>query len=189
MNALKRTRICLIFNILTLIALTIIVSVIGTGKYLRFGPSEELEVIGIKIDTWTRWAIVCVFIVFISVSDTFINEWGMPFVTFRIYDPNAKVIKDVGPFELQVLANGMYLCSSIKNVFYTLCYVSQIDFALIRMLTAELTSIITIRSLIKEKKFKRKINEDEESIASKVSKGINTEIEEKRPLLGIQVEV
>lgn len=189
MNALKRTRVCLIFNILTLIGLTIIVSVIGTGEYLHFGPSEKLEVIGIKIDSWSRWAIVCIFIVFISISDTFINEWGMPFVTFRIYDPNARVIKDVGPIELQILANGMYLCSSIKNVFYTLCYVSQIDFALIRMLSAELTSIVTIRSLIKEKIFKNLIDGEEESISSKISKGVNTEKEERQPLLGIQVTV
>lgn len=97
----------------------------------------------------------------------------MPFVTFRMYDPNANVIKDVGPFELQVIANGMYLCSSIKNVFYTICYVSQIDFALIRILSAELTSIITIRSIIKEKICRIKLTDDEESIYSKIYKSIN----------------
>jgi hypothetical protein len=133
--------------------------------------------------------IVCIFIIFISVSDTFINEWGMPFVTFRMYDPNANVIKDVGPFELQVIANGMYLCSSIKNVFYTICYVSQIDFALIRILSAELTSIITIRSIIKEKICRIKLTDDEESIYSKIYKSINMKEEEIKPFLGIQTVI
>lgn len=184
-----RTRVCLLFNIITLIGLAIIIFVFGNGKYLNFGPSDDLSVIGIKIDDWTRWGIVCSCIVFISISDTFINELGMPFVTFRIYDPKVKVITDVGPIELQILANGMYGCSSIKNVFYTLCYVSQIDFALIRMITAELTSIITIRSLIKEKKFKKKTDEDNDSIFSKLSKGINTDIEEEPLLPRFHVDV
>lgn len=178
MNAVVRTRICLIFNILTLAAIICVISIVGTGKYLNFGPSDKLEIIGIEINTWTKWCIVNLFIIFVSISDTFINEWGMPFISFRIYDPDIKVITDVGPVELQILANSMYLCSSIKTVIYTLCYVSQLDFALIRVVSGEIASIITIRSLIKEKEFKKKndddlsilSNESEESNASKKSK-------------------
>lgn len=172
MNAVVRTRICLIFNILTLATIICVISIVGTGKYLNFGPSDKLEIIGIEINTWTKWCIVNLFIIFVSISDTFINEWGMPFISFRIYDPDIKVIKDVGPVELQILANSMYFCSSVKTVIYTLCYVSQLDFALIRVVSGEIASIITIRSLIKEKEFKKK-NDDDLSILSNESEESN----------------
>lgn len=205
MNAVIRTRICLVFNLVTLIAIVSIISIVGNGKYLHFGPSEDLNIIGVKIDTWERWAIVNVMIVFISISDTFINEWGMPFISFRIYDPDCKVIKDVGPVELQLLANGMYFCWAVKNLLYTLCYVSQLDFALFRVISSEITSIITIRGLIKEKEFKKEDREDTVSHSSSdshsslqsvrsqnlcVSRRSSIKIEknpEKTPLLTIQV--
>jgi len=205
MNAVIRTRICLVFNLVTLIAIVSIISIVGNGKYLHFGPSEDLNIIGVKIDTWERWAIVNVMIVFISISDTFINEWGMPFISFRIYDPDCKVIKDVGPVELQLLANGMYFCWAVKNLLYTLCYVSQLDFALFRVISSEITSIITIRGLIKEKEFKKEDREDTvshsssdshsslhsvKSQTSHISRRVSTKKEkdpEKKPLLYIQV--
>ena len=166
MNAVNRTRACLIFNLCTLFVIVCIVSIVGNGSYLNFGPSEDLNIIGVRINSWKRWTIVNILIVFISIADTFINEWGMPFITFRIYNPDCIVIKDVGPIELQFLANGMYFCWSVKNLIYTLCYVSQIDFALFRVISGEITSLITIRSLIKEKKFEKKIDEDTSSIHS-----------------------
>ena len=95
----------------------------------------------------------------------------MPFITFRIYDPDCKVIKDVKPVELQILANGMYFCWSAKNLLYTLCYVSQIDFALFRLVSSEVTSIITIRDYIKGKEFK---NEDEDTISQRSSDSHNS---------------
>jgi hypothetical protein len=80
-------------------------------------------------------------------------EFGMPFISFRIYDPDVKEINDIGPFELQILANGMYFCSSMKSALYTLAIVTQMDYAIARVIASELTSIYTIRVLIKEKKF------------------------------------
>ena len=206
MNPVIRTRVCLIFNLITLIAIVCIISIVGTGKYLNFGPSEDLDIIGVKIDSWEKWAIVNILIVFISISDTFITEWGMPFITFRIYDPDCTVIKDVRPVELQILANGMYFCWSAKNVLYTLCYVSQIDFAIFRVISGELTTIITIRGYIKEKEFKK---EDEDTTSQKslcshdssislksrhsqISQRSSTKIKpdsEKTPLLSVQVQV
>jgi len=208
MNAVIRTRICLVFNLVTLIAIVSIISIVGNGKYLHFGPSEDLSIIGVKIDTWERWAIVNVMIVFISISDTFINEWGMPFISFRIYDPDCKVIKDVGPVELQLLANGMYFCWAVKNLLYTLCYVSQLDFALFRVISSEITSIFTIRGLIKEKEFKNTENEEDtisqnstdshsslhsvKSDTSQLSRRSKTKTEknsEITPLLSVQIQV
>jgi hypothetical protein len=163
MTPLGRTRICLLFNLITLGIIVTIVSIVGNGSYLKFGPSKDVNIIGVVINTWTRWAIVNTLIIFISVSDTFINEWGLPYLYFRIYNPDTKIVTDVSPIELQVLANSMYFCYSVKNVIYTLCYVTQIDFAIVRVLSGEIASIFTIRGLIKDKKFIKNTNNAENS--------------------------
>lgn len=182
MDAVKRTRICLAFNLITLSVIICIVAIVGDGSYLNFGPSNDLDIVGVKINTWTKWIIVNVLIIVVSVADTFINEWGMPFITFRIYNPDCKKIDDVGPVELQILANGMYLCWAVKNLIYTLCYVTQLDFALFRVLSGEIASIITIRSLIKEKEFVESIL-PEKLRCTELDKEANHNENETEPLL------
>lgn len=149
----KRAWLCFFANAITLITFIVLVCVFGTGQYVKFGPSEDLNLIGIKIDTWTKWGISIALICVISIVDCITVEFGMPFISFRIYDPDVKEIKDIKPVELQILANGMYFCSSMKRALYTLAIVTQLDYAVFRVLASEITSIYTIRVLINEKKF------------------------------------
>lgn len=149
----RRTWFCLLVNMITLFIFIILVSIFGTGEYVQFGPSENLKLIGITIDTWPKWVGSIALICIISIVDCITVEFGMPFISFRIYDPDVKEINDISPFELQILANGMYFCSSMKSALYTLAIVTQMDYAIARVIASELTSIYTIRVLIKEKKF------------------------------------
>ena len=150
----RRTWLCLLVNMATLFV--IIGLTCGFGQedgYLSWGPSDKLILIGIVINTWTKWAISMLLIIIVSVVDCITVEFGMPFVSFRIYNPDCKEINDVGPIELQILANGMYLSQSLKSAVYTLAIVTQIDYAVTRVLASELASLYTVRVLIKEKKF------------------------------------
>ena len=47
----------------------------------------------------------------------------------------------------------MYLFDNVRSVFLTMLAISQIDIALWGTLAAEVTSIFTIRKLLKDKKF------------------------------------
>ena len=150
----RRTWMCLIVNMATLFV--IIGLTCGFGEengYLKWGPSDNLFLIGILINTWTKWGISMMLIVAVSIVDCITVEFGMPFVSFRIYNPDCKEINDVGPIELQILANGMYLSQSLKSAVYTLAIVTQIDYAVVRVLASEIASFYTVRVLIKEKKF------------------------------------
>lgn len=151
----KRTRFAVAVNLFVIAVLATIMSTFGEADngYITMGPSDSLVLMGLAISTWTRWALAMGTICLISTVDTITNEFGLPYISFRIYDPDVKVINDVGPIELQVLANVMYACTSLKNVIYTLAIVTQLDFALARVISAELTSIYTIRILIKGKRF------------------------------------
>lgn len=150
----RRTWLCLIINMVTLFIIIGLTCGFGESRgYLSMGPSDHLYLIGIVIDTWTKWGLSMLLIVAVSIVDCITVEFGMPFVSFRIYNPDCKEINDVGPIELQILANGMYLSQSLKSAVYTLAVVTQIDYAIARVISSELASIYTIRVLIKEKKF------------------------------------
>lgn len=151
---LIRARLSFVFNVVGLVIVIASVVAFGeSGNYIHFGPSSSLSLVGVNIDTWKRWIVSVFFIVFVSTIDSITCEMGMPFLSFRIYNPDCKVIRDVGPVELQLLANGIYMSQAIKSAIYTLATVTQLDFALVRVLSSEIASFYTIRVLIREKRF------------------------------------
>ena len=60
------------------------------STYYRYGPSEDLIIISIKINTWTRYFILLAYIMAIRVCKVFVSELGMPILSFNIYNPNQK---------------------------------------------------------------------------------------------------
>ena len=88
----QRLKICIIGQIILLISV-IIPTVLLANKnstYYKFGPNENLIIISIKINTWTRYCILLVYVLFFRICKVFINELGMPILTFNIYNPNQK---------------------------------------------------------------------------------------------------
>eukprot|EP00961_Rhodomonas_salina_P244611 3305952-Rhodomonas_salina.1 len=41
------------------------------NKFMNIGPSETLDIMGIHIDTWNKWAMVCIF----AFVNTAMNEF------------------------------------------------------------------------------------------------------------------
>ena len=65
MTPKERLKICIIGQLLVLIA-DIIPTVLLANKnstYYRFGPNEELIIISIKINTWSRYGILLGYII------------------------------------------------------------------------------------------------------------------------------
>ena len=74
-------------------------------------------------------------------------------ITFNIYDPNRKVVKDFTRLELQVLANIMFMLNAIRYALTLQLSIIQIDIAVISGIFDELAAIPTIYILLKDKKF------------------------------------
>ena len=117
------------------------------SKYFRIGPYDDLNLISVTIDTWTKWIIVVI-----------IRVLGLPVLDFNVYNPDKKVITDFTRNELNYLSNSMFMVSAIKGVFNTVISITQLDLALITVIIKELTSIVAIRFLLNEKKFTNKKN-------------------------------
>ena len=158
-----RIIICIIGQILLLIS-ALIPTILLANKdstYYRFGPSEELIIISIKINTWTRYAILLVYILIFRICKVFVTELGMPILSFNIYDPNRKKIKDFTRKELQTLANIMFMLNAIRYALTLQLYIIQIDIALLSGIFSELASIPTIYILLKDKVFEEDVKSEE----------------------------
>lgn len=152
----QRLKICIVGQLLVLIAV-IIPTVLLANKqstYYRFGPNDDLIVISIKINTWTRYAFLLVYTMIFRICKVFINELGMPILTFNIYNPNQKIIEDFTRMELQVLANIMFTLNAISYAITIQLSILQIDIAVFSGIFSELAAIPTIHILLKDKEFK-----------------------------------
>ena len=151
----QRVKICIIGQALLLIS-ALIPTVLLANKdstYYRFGPSEELIVISVKINTWLRYAILIVYVLIFRICKVFITELGMPILSFNIYNPYQKKIKGFTRNELQVLANIMFMLNAIRYALTLQLSIIQIDIAILSGIFGELASIPTIYILLKDKVF------------------------------------
>lgn len=156
----EKVRFCLIINFISLISMIglIVIFKNDDSKYFRIGPYNDLNLISVTIDTWTKWIIVVIFLCIMGVIDVIIRELGLPVLDFNVYNPDKKVITDFTRNELNYLSNSMFMVSAIKGVFNTVISITQLDLALITVIVKELTSIVAIRFLLNEKKFTNKKN-------------------------------
>ena len=157
----QRVKICIIGQALLLVSALIPTILLANKEstYYRFGPSEELIIISIKIDTWARYGVLLVYVLIFRICKVFITELGMPILTFNIYNPNQKKIKGFTRNELQILGNIMFMLNAIRYALTLQLSIIQIDIAILSGVFSELASIPTIYILLKDKVF-----EDEKNI-------------------------
>jgi hypothetical protein len=151
----QRVKICIIGQALLLVSALIPTILLANKEstYYRFGPSEELIIISIKIDTWARYGVLLVYVLIFRICKVFITELGMPILTFNIYNPNQKKIKGFTRNELQILGNIMFMLNAIRYALTLQLSIIQIDIAILSGVFSELASIPTIYILLKDKVF------------------------------------
>ena len=151
-----KLRVCIIANLLLLIIITIPIIMMdnGSSKYFRWGWSDDLVLISVPINTKERYICVCFYIVLIKCSGVLIGEIANPIIAFNIYNPDKKVITDFNKNELQLYGNMMWLIDGFKNLLLIMISITQIDLALVGLISSELMTIVTIRMLLNEKEFK-----------------------------------
>ena len=120
---------------------------------MTYGPNDNLYILSIKINTQQKYIFLQFFLLFVEFSRVFTNEIASPILGFNIYNPDKKIITEFTKNELQLLANMMWLINSLTNSLFVMITISQIDIAILRTIYSEITTIITIRMLLNEKKF------------------------------------
>lgn len=166
MKAKDKVCLTLIGNLFLLVVISILISIFQSDNstYFRFGPSDNLIVISVSIDTWIKYNLVLILVGFIRIIDTISNELGIPVLGFNVYNPDKKHISEFSKNELQFYANATFMASAIRSTLMTVINVTQIDLALFSTLISELASFYTIRVLLNEKTFGIEITMLEESL-------------------------
>ena len=160
MKAKTKLTYCVAGNILLLVVIVIIITHYQhESKYFRFGPSNDLIVISVNINTNDRYLILLLIISLVKITKVVVEEIGMPVIGFSIYNPDKKVITEFTKNELQFYGNTMYLTSSLRYIFEVMVTITQIDIAIYSVIISEITTIFTIRLLLNEKRFPK--NEDD----------------------------
>ena len=160
MKAKTKLKYCVTGNTLLLVVIVIIIiHYQHESKYFRFGPSNDLIVISVNINTNARYLILLLIISLVKITKVVVEEIGMPVIGFSIYNPDKKVITEFTKNELQFYGNTMYLTSSLRYIFEVMVTITQIDIAIYSVIISEITTIFTIRLLLNEKRFPK--NEDD----------------------------
>ena len=155
MKQKTKLQICLVSNfLLLLIVTTLMIMFESNSNYCRFGPQDDLIVISVKINTYSRYYILLGIITIIKISKTLIEELGIPVLEFSIYNPDKKIIAEFSKNELHFYASSMYLISNLRYIIEIMLTISQIDIAIYSVIISELTGLVTIRMLLNEKQFK-----------------------------------
>jgi hypothetical protein len=160
----KKVWLCLIVNFITMLLVLIIVSIFRSEKstYFKFGPSKDLIVISVEIDTWIKWILLNIFIWLVKGCDVMVNEIGSPILGFRVYNPDKKIIDDFTKNQLNFLANAMWFVNGFRTVLMAVITITQVDIAFSGMIVSEIVSIFTVRHLLNYKKFVTKTNTNDE---------------------------
>ncbi len=160
MKAKTKLKYCVTGNTLLLVVIVIIITHYQhESKYFRFGPSNDLIVISVNINTNDRYLILLLIISLVKITKVVVEEIGMPVIGFSIYNPDKKVITEFTKNELQFYGNTMYLTSSLRYIFEVMVTITQIDIAIYSVIISEITTLFTIRLLLNEKRFSK--NEDD----------------------------
>ena len=117
-----------------------------------FGPSENLIIATIKIDSWKKYITLLLSICATKMIEVVVNDIGGPNLGFSIYDPTEVVVYGFTKAELQFLANGMWAINNIGLIFKTMVIVSRLDIALISVFFGEIASTAVITYLLSKKK-------------------------------------
>ena len=155
MKSSLKLRYCVAANCVVFVLILIVITIYKDGKtkYLHWGPNADLYVLSVKIDTWSKYMYLQLFLLCVECSRVFTNEIASPILGFNIYNPDKKVIIEFSKNELQVMANIMWLVNSLTTGLFVLITISQFDIAVLRIVYSELTTVVTIRLLLNEKEF------------------------------------
>ena len=150
----RKVLICLIVNSGILLVVALLIGVFAEqSDYWRVGWSETLSIIGVKVDSASKYLALLIILAMVNVSRVIVEEFGMPVLQFSIYNPDKTKIVEFSKRELNFYGNGMFLVSSLRNLLLTVVAITQIDIAIWALLCGEITTFFTVRMLLNEKVF------------------------------------
>ncbi len=144
--------------VLSIILICVFTFSVPDHPYIRFGPSDDLVVVTVGIHTYEAYAILIIMIFFVNVGNTLVSEFGSTALNFLIYNPDKVSIEGFTRWELEVAGNLLYIITDMQKIFLVLVSITQIDIAVVSMVSRRVVSGIAIHVLLKKKQFSKEDN-------------------------------
>ena len=148
----------------------------NNSKYFSCGWSNKFNFVSITIDTPIKYFSLCSFIIGFNVCEVFLNELANPLIVFSTYNPYKKIIVDFSRTELELYSNIIFFIQIFKAVLKIAVTISQMDIAIISLISSQGAAFVVIKMLLNEKSF----NDTERYVETPYYNSINNE--ETRPI-------
>lgn len=122
-------------------------------QYFRVGWSDTFIFVSIPIDTPLKYFLLCSFIVMMNVSEICMDSIATPLIQFSTYNPYKTQINDFSRMELELYSNTIYFIQNAKRFIIIFTILSQVDIALISLVSCQTTAGIIIKFLLDQKNF------------------------------------
>lgn len=149
----RKLTTCVKINV-CVISIGILICILNADfKKIRFGPSDDLYVVGIQVNTISLYIGFALYIITIQISLLFTEEFALPIIEFTVYNPQCEVIERFEELELMVLSIGVFFTKGILKGLKLLLAVESIDSIILLFLAEEIVTVYTVSILLKQKKF------------------------------------
>lgn len=155
MNKIEILKICIMinFSIMILFALSFIFLNNHQSSYFNIGWSNNFVFISVPINTPFSYFTFCGFIIVSNVSEICMDNVAVPLIQFSTYNPYKKSITDFKRSELEFYSNTIFFIQASKRLLQIFIILSQIDIALISLISSQLSASIAINYLLNQKNF------------------------------------
>lgn len=123
------------------------------SSYFNVGWSNKFIFISIPINTPVKYFTFCTYIITMNVSEIFMDNIATPLIQFSTYNPYKSQIYDFTRCELETYSNVIYFIGATKRLIQVFVVLSQIDIAIISLVSSQLSAFLAIKYLLQHKTF------------------------------------
>ena len=106
------------------------------------------------INTASKYFAFCGFIVISNVSEVLMDNIAGPLIQFSTYNPYKHEVSDFSRYDLELYSNAVIFIQISKKLLQIFIILSQVDIALISLLSSQLSASYAIHYLLNQKEFR-----------------------------------
>ena len=126
-----------------------------TSTYFRIGWSDYFYFVSMPINTPFKYFSLCLFIFVLNITEIFLNDLASPIIQFSTYNPYKNNISDFSRNQLEIYSNLIFFIVTVKKFVQVVVILSQIDIAIISLISSQISAFLAIRFLLNNKTFQR----------------------------------
>lgn len=123
------------------------------SSYFQAGWSNNFVFASIVINNPIKYSLLCLFIVVLNVSEIFLNDIAVPLIQFSTYNPYKLIIHDFSRCQLECYSNIIFFIQTSKKFIQIYVTFSQVDIAIISMISSQAGVAMAIKYLLDKKTF------------------------------------